>query len=94
MKIAIDLKNTSRGLKPKNDDVIIFDSKEKQWYITTKEELLKEDKKLLDECKNQLKANEKEVEKMRKEYSDFKVKVAEQLLNMSEVMKKIVGKEN
>ena len=94
MKIAIDLKNTSRGLKPKNDDVIIFDSKEKQWYITTKEELLKEDKKLLDECKNQLKANEKEVEKMRKEYSEFKVKVAEQLLNMSEVMKKIVGKEN
>lgn len=94
MKIAIDLKNTSRGLKPKNDDVIIFDSKEKQWYITTKEELLKEDKKLLDECKNQLKANEKEVEKMRKEYSEFKVKVAEQLFNMSEVMKKIVGKEN
>lgn len=93
MKIAIDLKNTSRGLKPKNDDVIIFDSKENQWYITTKEELLKEDKKLLDECKKQLKVNEEEVKKMRKEYSDFKVKVAEQLLNMSETMKKIVGKE-
>lgn len=93
MKIAIDLKNTSRGLKPKNDDVIIFDSKENQWYITTKEELLKEDKKLLDECKNQLKINEEEVKKMRKEYSDFKVTVAEQLLRMSETMKKFVGKE-
>lgn len=81
MEITLKLKNTSRGLMPQKDDVIVYNGS--IWYVTTKEDILKETKDLLEECKTEL-------EKTRKENSDFKKQVAQQLLDMSEVLKQIL----
>lgn len=80
MKIALEVKNTSRAIKPMTNDVIIFDGK--IWYITSKDEILKEANKTLEECKEQL-------ENSKKEYALFKKEVATQLLEMSELIKSL-----
>lgn len=83
MKIAITLKNTSRGLKPTHNDVILFDKDANEWYVTTKKDLLKESEELLEKCKNEL------VE-LKKENEDFKVNVAKQLVEMSTALERIL----
>jgi hypothetical protein len=47
----------SKLVKPSSNDVIVYDGKE--WYVTTKEDILKEANDLLSECRTEL-ANEKE----------------------------------
>lgn len=80
MKIALTVVNTSKTVKPSKDDVIIYDGKE--WYVTTKDDVLKESKDLLNECKLEL-------ENLRKEHELFKKEIATQLLEMSELIKKL-----
>lgn len=83
MKLALDIKNTSRAVKPIKDDVIIYDGN--SWYITTKENILKEDREMLENFK---KENEKKNEEMKK----LKKDVANQLYKMSELIKKLYSK--
>lgn len=80
MEVMLDIKNVPKAIKPTKDDVIVFDGK--TWYITSKESLFKEAYKLIDEAKAEL-------EKMRKENKEFKTKVATQLYEMSELIKKL-----
>ena len=57
MKVALDIRNMSKLVKPSSNDVIVYDGKE--WYVTTKEDILKEANDLLSECRTEL-ANEQE----------------------------------
>lgn len=83
MKIALTVKNSSRVIKPMENDVIIYDGE--IWYVTTKEKLLEESNKLLAQCK-------KELENMKKEQAAFKRDVAEQLLQMSQLIETLYSK--
>ena len=83
MKVAFEVKNTGKALKPTKNDVLFFDGK--MWYVTTKEDVLKEDKELLNQCKKQL-------ELLKTENADFKKSVAAQLLEMSELITKLYSK--
>lgn len=82
MKIALTVKNSSKVLKPTENDVIIYDGED--WYVTTKDKLLEESNHLLQNCKNEL-------EKLKKENADFKREVASQLLQMSKLIEKLYG---
>lgn len=79
MKLTLDIKNMSRAINPKPGDVIVYDNE--KWYITTKEDILKENLMLLNDCKEQL-----------KEMKQLKKDVAAQLLDMSELIKKLYSK--
>lgn len=94
MRIALTVKNSSRVAKPIENDVIIYDGN--IWYVTTKENLLKEANELLDQCK-------KEIEKLKAENAEFKRQiensnaefrnnVAKQLLQMSNLIEKLYSK--
>lgn len=83
MKIALTVKNSSRVLQPMENDVIIYDGN--IWYVTTKENLLKEANELLKEMRTEL-------EKTKKENSDFKKQVASQMLEMSKLIEKLYTK--
>lgn len=82
MKIVLNVKD-KRAFNPIKNDVIIFDGKE--WYITTKEEILKESLDLLNEIRDEL-------NKIIKENSDFKKDVADQILTISEVVRQMYSK--
>lgn len=79
MRIALDIKNMSKLKRPTVNDVIVYDGKE--WYITTKSDLLKEANNLLAEC-------QKTLEQIKKESKDFK----QQYKNDMETFKKDVSK--
>lgn len=83
MKIALEVKNISKAIKPITDDVVVYDGKE--WYVTTKSELLKEANETLEKCKEQL-------EKNKQEFENFKKDVASQLVEMSELIGKLYSK--
>ena len=85
MDVMLDIKNVPKVMKPTQNDVIVFNGKE--WYITTKESLLVDAYKLIDECKAEL-------EKLKKENKEFKTTVNNQLKIMSDAIKKLyeVGK--
>ena len=83
MKIALTVKNSSRALKPMEDDVIIYDGN--IWYVTTKEKLLEEANSVLKQCKDTLEA-------LKQENSELKQSVASQLLQMSELIEKLYSK--
>lgn len=82
MEVILDVKNVPKVIKPTVDAVIVFNGKD--WYLTNKESLLKEAYKLVEETRTEL-------EKMRKENKDFKSTVAQQLYDMSELIKKLYG---
>ena len=73
----------SKTLKPTCNDVMIYDGQD--WYVTTKENILKDANTLLEQCKNEL-------DTLKKENADFKVDIAKQLLEMSELIKKLYSK--
>ena len=80
MKIALQVKNLSKAVKPSPDNVILFDGKE--WYITTKAELFKEyDERFAEKIK--------ECDEMIQENKEFKLTVAKQLADMSDVITRL-----
>lgn len=79
MKIALTVKNTSRTFKPTTNDVILYDGE--MWYVTTKNDVLKEANETLQKCKEELAKIE-----------EFKKEVASQLLEMSELLKQLYSK--
>ena len=80
MEVMLDIKNVPKVMKPTENDVIVFNGK--QWYITTKESLLKDAYKLIEEAKQEL-------EKLKKENKEFKSSVSSQLVIMSDAIKKL-----
>lgn len=80
MKIVLAVKNTSQALTPTKDDVVIYDGD--QWYVTTKQDVLKEASDLLEATQNELAALKEETVKFKKE-------VASQLYEMSELIRKL-----
>lgn len=82
-EVLLNIKNVPKVMKPTQDDVIVYNGKE--WYITTKESLLADAYKLLSECKVEL-------EKVKKENSDFKKSVAKQMVELSELVEKLYKK--
>ena len=82
MEVVLDVKNVPKIMNPTKNDVIVFNGK--QWYLTSKESLLEEACQLVEEAK-------KELENSRKENKEFREKVARQLYEMSESIKKLYG---
>jgi len=76
MKLILDIKNASKALNPQKNCVILYNGVD--WYVTTKDDILKEDKALFDECQKEL-----------NEMKQLKKEVASQLLDMSELIKKL-----
>lgn len=81
MRVALEIRNLSKLKKPTENDVIIFDGKE--WYITTKEEILKEANDLLLECKQEL-AN------MKKENKEFKQQTSKDILELTNTVRSLL----
>lgn len=81
MDVTFKVKNMSKALKPREDDVMLFDGK--LWYITTKQALFKEyDKELL-----KLKT---EKEQLLQEYKEFKTEIAKQMLEYGKIIQEFV----
>ena len=82
-EVLLNIKNVPKVMKPTQDDVVVFNGKD--WYITSKESLFAEAYKLIGECNAEL-------EKVKKENSDFKKSVAKQLVELSELVEKLYKK--
>ena len=84
MEVILDVKGVSKVMNPTQDNVIAFDGK--KWYLTSKESLLADSYKILKETKQEL-------EKIKAENQEFRQKVAKQLFDMSELIKKLYKAE-
>ena len=81
MRVALDIKNLSKLKEPSANDVIIYDGK--QWYITTKDDILKEANDLLLECKEEL-------AKTKRENQEFKQQTSKDILELTNTVKKLL----
>lgn len=81
MRVALDIKNLSKLKQPTKNDVMIYDGKE--WYVTTKEDILKETNDLLLKCKEEL-AN------MVKENHEFKQQTSKDIVELTATVKKLL----
>lgn len=83
MEIAFTVKNMSRGLKPKEDDVLVFDGK--IWYITTKQNLFREyDEHFaekIEECNAKI-----------REMNELKAELARQMLEYGQLIREVITK--
>ena len=80
MNVVLNIKNTSKIIKPTKNSVILCDGKD--WYVTTKEELLKECSDLLKKCKITL-------EEQKQENTEFKKDVGKQLKQMTDLIQQL-----
>lgn len=80
MNVVLNIKNTSKIIKPTKNSVILYDGKD--WYVTTKEELLKECSELLKKCNSTL-------EEYKQENTEFKKDVGKQLKQMTDLIQKL-----
>ena len=94
MEIAFTVKNTSRAIKPSQDDVLIYDGK--LWYITTKKDLFKEYdtrfEEKLRECNRVIYDLQQEKEQLLTELNEFKAEMAKQMLEYGQLIKEVVTK--
>ena len=81
MKVALEIRNLSKLKNPIKNDVIIFDGKE--WYITTKEEILKEANDLLLECKRELAS-------VKRENKEFKQQTSKDILELTDTVRSLL----
>ena len=77
MNVVLNVKNTSKVLKPTKNSVMLYDGKD--WYITTKEKLFEEWLDLLNQCNNKL-------EELEQQHTEFKREVSSQLREMTELI--------
>lgn len=77
MEVIIKVKNISRVFNHKQGDVIVCDGKD--WYITTKEDILKDAYNLIEECKAEL-------DKTKAENAEFKKTCAKQIKDLSDAI--------
>lgn len=81
MRIALDIKNLSKLKEPTTNDVIIYDGH--KWYVTTKDDILREANTLLAKCRSDL-------EQIKKENIEFKQQTSKNIVELSETVKKIL----
>lgn len=80
MEVILNIKNVSKIFDPKEGDVIISNGKD--WYVTTKEDLLKDAYKILKNCKDEL-------SNLKAENEYFKKDVAVQIKTMSDLIQQL-----
>ena len=80
MEVILNIKNVSKVFDPKEGDVIISNGKD--WYVTTKEDLLKDAYKILKNCKDELSG-------LKAENENFKKDVAVQIKAMSDLIQQL-----
>lgn len=85
MKLAIDVKNTS---KIKKDDVLIYDGKE--WYVMSKEVLLSD---LNKRCEDFFAKMSREFIDMKKSYAEFMQKYNEQNQKLLPIIEDMLEKD-
>lgn len=84
MKVALNIKNMKKAIRPSADDVIIYDGKD--WYITTKETLFKEYQDKVDTKLAEVNAKVVEMEAYKRETSS-------QIAELAEVIRQFVQLE-
>ena len=82
VKLALEIKNASRGIKPKKGDVVIFDGE--SWYITTKDDIYREYEQKVD-------AKLQEVDQKMQQMENFKNEISAQIIKMGEIIKNFVN---
>lgn len=80
MKVVLEVKNTSKLIKPTENDVILYDGS--QWFITTKQDLFREFTTIVDNCKAKL-------EELEQQNAEFKREVGAQLLEMTGLIQQL-----
>ena len=81
MKIALEVKNNSKIIRPSKNNVIIYDGKE--WYVTTKEELFGEYEKRIDSKCEKLQGL---VNELKEENKNFKNTISKQMVDISNIV--------
>ena len=81
MRVALDIKNMSKLTKPTKNDVIVYDGKE--WYITTKDDLLKEAMDLVHKCENTL-------EEFKQDNLEFKAQTSKDIKDITDTAGKLL----
>ena len=98
MKVAFEIKNPSKSIRPSRDDVLYFDGD--GWYVTTKEDWLKDAYKIIEKCREEMASFEeemnlkladskKEIQDLKNANADFKKEVAVQIKKLSELVEKL-----
>lgn len=80
MNVVLNIKNTSKVIKPTKNSVILYDGKD--WYVTTKEQLFEEWTDLLNKCN-------KEFADIRSDNTKFKSEVGKQLKQMTDLIQQL-----
>lgn len=81
MRIALDIKNMSKITKPSKNDVIVYDGKE--YYVTTKQDLLKEAYGLVAKCQGIL-------EELRQDNLNFKAQTSKDIKDITDTAGKLL----
>jgi hypothetical protein len=81
MRIAIDVKNMSKMKEPSANDVIVYDGR--QWYVTTKDDILKEANEALSKC-------EKTLARLEAENREFKQQTSKDIIEIANTTKKLL----
>ena len=81
MKIALEVKNNSKIIKPSKNDVIIHDGK--QWYVTTKSDIFHEYEEKIDAKLREL---QELINSLAQDNASFKENVSKQVLDISNIV--------
>lgn len=96
MKVALDIKNMQKLKTPSENDVIVYDGE--KWYVTTKDDILKETNALLDEANGTLTAMRKEnaefMESMEKRHSEFVQQTNKEVAELAKLAKDLLSLNN
>lgn len=84
MKIALEVNNLKKGIKPSKNDIIIFDGK--NWYVTTKKDLFGEYERMIDAKILELSTL---IETLRSDNTAFKQNVSQQIVSMSDIIESV-----
>lgn len=84
MKIALEVKNGARIMKPSKNNVILFDGKE--WYVTTKQDIFAEYEMKIEAKLNALQAL---IDELAADNEAFKSEVSNDILAINKIVKKL-----
>ena len=82
MKISLDIKNISKIQRPSTNDVIVYDGQ--SYYVTTKQDLLKEAYDLVNQAKKELAAIKADNQK-------FKVETSSTIVELTNTVKALLN---
>ena len=84
MKIALEVKNSSKVVRPSVNNVIIYDGE--QWYVTTKEALFGEYESKIDA---KLQEIQNLINTLRSDNTSFKNTVSQQITDITTIVESI-----